>query len=295
MENNNLKVHKIISIVIFSLILSTSVRAQYGYVNDPTPYTEYPKQLKDTVLMNTDHFYFTLETGFGLNLGPTVTTVPGDRFETNAAPFSLYDFSMMTPTKFNLGYACKNHHFEGSFGMMRERLNVSILDASGNRAVDYHRNQTYAAFTLRYFYRFPLQIPRLKMMMGAEIGGAFRPETNMQEQSYTVYRDSGYSISSTTRFNHNYQLILGVSTRMDIKICKNLTLTLLATVQGSPLRGTEYIFDYTYQGSTNQTAQVHSTLLNLNLNAGLKFDLFCHKKKRATYDYYGIQDPFRDK
>jgi len=267
-----------------------------GYIgNIDSTYIKYPKQLRDTTLMNTDHFYITLEVGVGFNLGPTVTDSPGDRFETNSAPFGLYDFSMITPTKFNLGYAFKNHHFEGSFGMMRERLNVSILDASGNRAIDYHRNQTYGTVTFRYFYRFPMQIPRLKLMMGAEIGGGYRPTSDMQEKSYTVIRDTGYTFNSSTRWNHDFQLILGISTRMDIKVCKNLTFTLLATLQGSPLKGTEYIFNYTYQGSTNQTAQAHSTLLNLNLNAGIKLDLFCHKNKRATYDRYGMDDPYRDK
>ncbi len=283
------------------LTLTISVKSQHsthqdGSVHhDPTPYIEYSRELKDTVLMNTDHFYITLETGFGFNLGPTVTTQAGNRFETNAAPFDLYDFSMSTPTKFNLGYAYKSHHFEGSFGMMRERLNVSILDANGTRIVDYRRNQTYGSLTFRYFYRFPIRIPRLKMMIGGEIGGAYRPDGYMQENAYSVIRDTGYTINGTNRTNHNFQLVLGVSACMDIKLCKNVSLSLLATLQGSPLRGTEYLFNYTYQGSTNQTAQVYSTLINLNLNAGVKIDLFCHKKKRETYDKYQIQDPYRDK
>jgi hypothetical protein len=279
-------------LVLFGI---TVVVAHSQYVSTDNTYIEYPKQLKDTVLMNTDHFYLTVETGLGFNVGPTVTTTAGDRLETNAAPFNAYDFSMMSPSKFNIGYAYKNHHFEGSFGMLREKLNISIMDDAGNRAIDYHRAQTYGSFTLRYFYRFPYQIPRLKLMMGAEIGGAFRPDNPMQEKGYTVYRDTGYTFNTYIREFHDFQLVLGVSTRMDIKLCKNLSLTLLATVLGSPLRGTEYTFVYSVPGGTNQTAQVYSTLINVNLNAGLKLELFSHKKKRETYDRYGIQDPFRDK
>jgi hypothetical protein len=285
---------KLFLLYLAMFIISAVVHCQNGIYTDTT-YIHYPRQLKDTVLMNTDHFYLVTEVGLGFNLGPTVTTSPGNRFETNAAPFDLYDFSAITPTKFNIGYAYKNHHFEGSIGMLRERLNISLLDGAGNRVVDYHRNQTYGSLTFRYFYRFPMQIPRLKLMMGAEIGGAFRPDNVMQEKSYSVYRDTGYVLNSYISEFHNFQLVLGISSRMDIKLCKNLTLTLLATILGSPLRGTEYTFVYSYPGSTNQTAQVYSTLLNLNLNAGLKLDLFSHAKKRETYDRLGIQDPFRDK
>ncbi len=294
MKINIYTIQKHFAFFLVLWIFTQMVHAQYTGDNNTT-YIRPPKQVRDTVLMNTDHFYIVVETGFGLNLGPTATIQPGARFETNAAPFDSYDFSMITPTKLNVGYACKSHHFEGSYGLMRERLNISLLDGSGNRVVDYHRNQTYVSLTFRYFYRFPMRIPRLKMMMGAEIGGAYRPDYMMQEKSYTIYRDTGYTINSIQRIDHNFQLALGISTRMDIKLCKNLTLTLLATIIGSPLRGTEYIFNYSYPGSTNQTTQVYSSLLNLNLNAGLKLDFFSHKKKRETYDKYGMQDPFRDK
>lgn len=294
MKNSLPSLYKLILMYLAVFGITAVLSSQSTPCKDLT-YIEYPRQLKDTVLMNTDHFYLTVEMGLGFNVGPTVTTSPGNRLETNAAPFDAYDFSMIAPTKFNFGYACKNHHFEGSFGMLRERLNVSLVDGAGNRTLDYHRAQTYSSITFRYFYRFPMSIPRLKMMMGAEIGGAFRPDNPMQEKAYTVYRDTGYTFNSYIRETHDFQLVLGISTRMDIKLCKNLSLTLLATVLGSPLRGTEYTFVYSYPGSTNQTAQVYSTLLNVNLNAGLKLELFSHKKKRETYDRYGIQDPFRDK
>jgi hypothetical protein len=286
--------HKIFLLLLFAFSFTQATRAQYLKHYDST-YVIYPKELKDTVLMNTDHFYVGAEIGLGFNVGPTATIQQGDRLSTNAAPFDVYDFSPYAPTKLFLGYAYKSHHFEGSLGMLRERLSVSILDGSGNRAVDYHRNQTYASLTFRYFYRFPIRIPRLKMMIGGEIGGAYRADSPMQEKSTTTFRDTGYTLAPSITNVNNFQLVLGISGRMDIKLCKNLSLTLLATVLGSPLRGTEYMFNYTYQGSTNQTAQVYSSILNVNLNAGLKFEFFSHKKKRATYDKYGIQDPFRDK
>jgi hypothetical protein len=255
---------------------------------------EYLKRTRDTVLMNTDHFYVGGELGFGFNIGPTATLLGGKQMETNVAPFELYDFSSITPTKLYAGYAFKSHHFEGSLGMMRERINVSIMDSLGNRALDYHRSKTYVTLTARYFYRFPIRINRMKMMLGAELGLGYHPKFLQTKPGFAVY-DSGYAMSTSLLQNHNFQLVLGISGRMDIKLFKNLTLTLVSTLLGSPLRGSEYALNYTLAGGTNHNAQVYASMLNINLNAGLKFDFFTHKKKKATYDRLGIEDPFRDK
>jgi hypothetical protein len=294
MKKSIYKVFKPVGTVFICLLFFSTAQAQY-LRNCDTIYYRAPKQLRDTVLQYTNHFYFTVEVGFGFNLGPTTTITGNDRFETNAAPFDLYDWSMISPTKFNVGYMYKNHYFEGSFGMLRERMNISILDDAGNRMIDYRRAQTYHSFTLRYFYAFPYNIPRLKLMLGAEVGGAYRPDGGLQESSSTVFRDPNYGITAGIRAQNNFQLILGVSTRMDIKLCKNLSLNLLATLIGSPLRGTEYTFVYSYPGSPDNVAQAYASLLNVNLNAGLTLDLYCHKDKRKTYDYYDIGDPYRDK
>jgi hypothetical protein len=243
--------------------------------------------------MNTNHFYFGGELGFGFNIGPTATIAGGKYFETNEAPFNMSDFSVITPTKFFAGYAYKSHHFEGAIGMVRERLNISIMDSLGGRAIDYGRSKTYATLTVRYFYRFPIKIPRMKMMIGAEIGGAYHPKM-LQSKPYFSVHDTSYTMSTSSLQSHDFQLILGISGRMDIKIFKNLTLTLIATMIGSPLKGSEYAINYTYPGSVNNVAQVYGSILNINLNAGLKFDLFTHKSKKATYIKYGISDPFRD-
>lgn len=276
-------------IVILFLCFSFSLSAQ-----NFTPDYRTPKHLRDTVLMNTNHFYFGGELGFGFNLGPTATILPGTRMETNAAPFEIYDFSSTTPTKIYLGYAYKSHHFEGAVGLVREKLNVSIVDSLGSRVVDYNRSKTYATLTARYFYRFPIKIPRMKMMVGAEIGVGYHPNI-FQSITNLTNTDTSYTFTASTLQIHNFQFMLGISGRMDIKIFKNLTLTLVSTIIGSPLRGTEYALNYSYPGSTNQTAQVFGSILNINLNAGLKFDFYSHKNKKATYDRLNIEDPFRDK
>lgn len=255
---------------------------------------EFLKRTRDTVLMNTDHFYIGGELGFGFNVGPTSTILAGPQMETNAAPFEIADLSTITPTKFYMGYAFKSHHFEGALGMVRERINVSIMDSMGGRAIDYNRNKTYVTLTARYFYRFPIKIPRMKMMMGAEIGIGYHPKMLPSKPNFSVY-DSSYTISTSSLQNHDFQLMLGISGRMDIKLFKNLTLTLVSTIIGSPMKGSEYALNYTLPGGSNETAQVFGSILNINLNAGLKLDFFTHKKRKETYDKYNIEDPFRDK
>jgi hypothetical protein len=268
-------------------IFGLTINAQY------IPKYQYAKKLRDTVLMNTNHFYHGIEIGFGFNIGPTHTIQGGARMETNDAPFSSYDFSMITPTKVYIGYAYKNHHFEGALGMVREHLNFSIADSLGNRVIDHNRSKTYATMTVRYFYRFPIRVPRMKFMIGAEIGGAYHPKF-LPSQPHTTIHDSSYTMGLSTLATHDFQLVLGLSGRIDIKIFKNLTLTLVSTLIGSPMKGTEYSINYSYPGVTNQTAQVGGSILNINLNAGLKLDLFTHVSKKATYEKYGIPDPFRD-
>lgn len=270
------------------LLFPLFVHAQY------TPKYEYAKKTRDTVLMNTDHFYFGGEMGFGFNIGPTATILAGNGMETNVAPFEMYDFSSTTPTKFFAGYAWKSHHFEGSLGMVRERINLSIMDSLGGRAIDFNRSKTYVTFTARYFYRFPIKIPRMKMMMGAELGVGYNPNF-LQSQSHYTVNDTSYYMSTSSIQNHRFQLMLGISGRMDIKIFKNVTIVLISTIIGSPMRGSEYAINYLTPGASNQTAQVYGSILNINLNAGLKFDFFTHKKKKATYDRLGIEDPYRDK
>jgi len=289
LSTNFSRFRKFLPFVIFGLffIFNNSIQAQYA------PKYQYSKKTRDTVLMNTDHFYFGGELGFGFNIGPTTTTTGGKFLETNQAPFNFYDFSVITPTKFFAGYAYKSHHFEGSIGLVRERLNISIMDSLGGRAIDYNRSKTFACLTVRYFYRFPIKIPRMKMMLGGEIGGAYHPKMLPSQPHFTV-NDTNYTMSTSALQSRDFQLILGIIGRMDIKIFKNLTLTLVATMIGSPLKGSEYAINYTYPGSGNNVAQVYGSILNINLNAGLKFDFFTHKSKKATYEKYKIPDPFRD-
>jgi hypothetical protein len=277
-----------IFLVLLLIMVQLHVHAQY------TPKYEYSKRTRDTVLMNTDHFYVGGELGFGFNLGPTATITPGTRMETNAAPFRSGDFSVTTPTKIYMGYAYKSHHFEGAIGMVRERLNVSILDSLGGRVIDYGRSKTYATLTFRYFYRFPIKIPRMKMMIGAEIGGGWHPKLLQSKPQFST-TDTSYNFSTSSLQSSDFTLLLGISGRMDIKIFKNLSITLVATLIGSPLKGSQYALNYSYPGSANQTAQVYGSILNINLNAGLKFEFFTHKKRKQTYDKLGIEDPFRDK
>jgi hypothetical protein len=255
---------------------------------------EYIKATRDTVLMNTDHSYFGGELGLGFNFGPTATIVGGPQIETNVAPFNLYDFSIILPTKLFVGYAFKNHHFEGSIGFVQDRVNVSVMDSLGGRAIDYNRSKPYATFTARYFYRFPIKIPRMKMMLGGELGLGYHSKFFQSKPNFTV-NDSSYSLGSSSLQGHDFLLMLGITGRMDIKIFKNLTLTLVSTLIGSPMRASEYALNYTLPGGTNHTAQFSSSVLNVNLNVGLKFDFFTHKKRKQTYDKYGIEDPFRDK
>jgi len=259
------------------------------------PPNGYPKQLRDTVLQYTDHFYVGMEIGLGFNISPTATLKPNDRMETNAAPFDISDFSMFTPTKFYAGYSFKNHMFEGSLGMMKDRVNVSIMDSTGNnRAVDFKSSKSYATMSVRYFYRFPMRIPRLKLIMGVELGGAFSPKFLQPVTKFDIY-DSTYLASASMLKERNFMVIMGLSGRMDIKVCKNVTVILLATMLGSPFRTTEYALDYSYPGVLVNNAQVVGSMLNINLNAGIKIDFFSHKNKRKTYDKYNIEDPFRDK
>jgi hypothetical protein len=277
---------------LFLLALLTVTSGSFLFAQFVPKY-EHSKKLRDTILMNTNHFYLGGEIGLGFNLGPTVTIQGGPRMETNVAPFGRYDFSMFTPTKFYAGYVYKNHHFEGAVGMVREKINVSILDSLGNRAVDYNRSNLYATLTVRYFYRLPIRVPRLKFMIGAELGGGYHPPF-LPSQPHFTFTDTNYTMNTSMLKSHDMQLIMGLNARLDIKVFKNLTFTLHASMIGSPMKGTEYALNYTTPGSTNYVAQVHGSILNVNLNAGLKFDFFTHKSKKATYEKYKITDPFRD-
>lgn len=279
--------HKYHFLTVIFIISITTTSAQF------TQSYAYLKKTRDTVLMNTDHFYIGGEIGLGFNLGATQTIQAGTRMETNAAPFSMFDFSMLTPTKFFAGYAYKSHHFEGAIGIVRDHLNFSIMDDSGNRIIDHKRATMYTTMTVRYFYRFPLRVPRMKFMMGVELGGAYHPKFLKPQTQYTV-NDTNYTMAISTLTPRDFQLVLGISGRIDIKLAKNITFTLAGTLLGSPMKGTEYAINYSYPGIINQTAQVNSSILNVNLNAGLIFDFFTHVSKKKTYEKYGIPDPFRD-
>lgn len=255
---------------------------------------EYLQKTRDTVLMNTDHFYMGFEAGMFFNLGPTSTIASGPRIETNGEPFGLSDFNFLGHTKGFIGYAYKAHHFEGALGSMRDRVNVTLQDSLGNNKISMRSSRLYVTLSARYFYRFPIKIKRLKMMMGAELGGGFSPPF-LQQGAQLSTNDTTYLMSASSLTDKRFQMLIGVHGRMDIKLRKNLTFVLMASVIFSPLRGSEYSLTYLYPGSTFQNARVAGSILNLNLSLGLKFDFFSHKKKKQTYDRLGIEDPFRDK
>lgn len=274
--------------VIVALLNFGSVSAQF------TNSYAYLQRTRDTVLMNTDHFYIGFEAGMDFNLGPTSTIVAGSRIVTNGEPFGMNDFNFLGHTKGFIGYAYKSHHFEGALGSMSDRVNVTLQDSLGNNKIRMHSSRLYVTASVRYFYRFPIKVKRLKMMMGAELGGGFSPPF-FQQGAQISTTDTSYLMSASSLTDKRFQMLIGVHGRMDIKIRKNVTFILMSSVIFSPLRGSEYSLTYQYPGNTYQNARVAGSILNLNLSIGLKLDFFSHKKKKETYDKYGIEDPFRDK
>lgn len=284
----NILTHKKLTFFVFLFTVTPRLFSQF------TNSFEYLQRTRDTVLMNTDHFYIGFEAGMDFNLGPTSTVAGGPRLETNGVPFGGDDFNFLGHTKGFIGYAYKAHHFEGAIGSMSDRVNVSIVDSVGNNKISLRSSRFYATASVRYFYRFPIKINRLKMMMGAEIGGGFSPPF-FQQGAQISTNDTTYLMSASSLTDKRFQMLIGVHARMDIKLRKNLTFILMSSVLFSPLKGSEYSLTYQFPGSTYHNARVAGSILNLNLSVGLKLDFFSHKMKRKTYDKYGIEDPFRDK
>lgn len=268
------------------------------------------KKFKARVLNHTDHGYFGIESGISLSFGPTnLNKGKHDYIEVGCVDFgqsNSQDFRFNSLPRIFGGYALKRHYFEGVLGSMTDRTNFCLKDSLKNPLLEFSTYNRYFTLGFRYLYNWtPFKSNVVKMLIGPEVGYAVRteggPGSSMQNifnpTPAIIFADNinGNSILIQNNNMHIHQIYVGLNARIDFKVKKNLTVFLNGLFQAIIQNGEMYRTLLMFPGGTEYVAVPAGSGVNMNFNAGLKFDFFSSKKKRETYDKLGIEDPFRDK
>lgn len=303
-----LKLGVIISAISFNAFVFTELHAQQTTIpTDPKAL----KKFKARVLNQTDHGYFGVEGGITFNFGPTnVRNGKHDYIEPINNSLASGNVGFVNYPRFFAGYAWKKHYFEGVLGSMGDRTRFLLKDSLMNDLYKFSTENTYGTISFRYLYNYtPFKSNVIKFLIGAEVGYAIRalvvgtPGTGMgggifNPQPYSVVsfvNNDGYFVEIQNNQMHIHQFFVGVNSRIDFKIKKNLTMFLNGTFLSIIQNGEMYRTTLRFPGGTEYVATPAGSGLNMFLNFGMKFDFFASKKKRETYDKLGIEDPFRDK
>ncbi len=292
--------------VLSSLSAFTLLAQQTTIPSDPKAL----RKFKAGVLNNTDHAYFGIEGGILLNFGPTnLNNGKHDYIEKGCIEFGLQesrDIGFLLNPRFFAGYALKKHHFEGVMGGMYDRTNFCLKDSLLNTILSFSTYNSYFTIGFRYLYNYtPFKSNVIKMLIGPEIGYAVR---NASQNNFSggflfstapeiIYSNiiNGNQIQIQNNNMHVHQFYVGINSRFDFKVKKNLTIFLNGLFQAIIQNGEMYRTSLKFPGGTEYVAIPAGSGINMNFNTGLKFDFFSSKKKRETYDHLGIEDPFRDK
>ncbi len=272
------------------------------------------KKFKAWVLNHTDHGYFGVEGGITFNFGPTnVRNGNHDYIEPINNSLALGNIGFVNHPRFFAGYAWKKHYFEGVLGSMSDRTRFLLKDSLMNDLYKFSTENTYSTISFRYLYNYtPFKSNVIKFLIGAELGYALRSIIvntpgggsggggggifNPQPYSVVSFVNNvGYFVDIQNNQMHVHQFFVGVNSRIDFKIKKNLTMFLNGTFLSIIQNGEMYKTTLRFPGGTEYVAIPAGSGLNMFLHYGIKFDFFTSKKKRETYDKLGIEDPFRDK
>jgi hypothetical protein len=296
----------------FLLTVLTSFSA-FSLLAQQTTIPTDPKALrkfKAGVLNNTDHTYFGIEGGILLNFGPTnLNKGKHDYIEKGCIAFGQQesrDIGFLLNPRFFAGYAFKKHYFEGVMGGMNDRTNFCLKDSLLNNILSFSTFNSYSTIGFRYMYNYtPFKSNVIKMLIGPEVGYAVRnlnANNFFGSLSFTtapqiIYFDTinGTQVQIQNNNMHVHQFYVGINSRFDFKVKKNLTIFINGLFQAIIQNGEMYRTSLKFPGGTEYVAVPAGSGINMNFNAGLKFDFFSSKKKRETYDKLGIEDPFRDK
>lgn len=244
--------------------------------------------LKKRVLHKTDHFYFGMETGVVFLLGePTGATAEAQQNILDAKPSKLgfrLGFSFIETSKCYVGYAFKSHNFELASG--------GIMGIVYARVRPYGPNKFYptmhGTLMVRYYYRLPIRSHFVKLLIGPELGWAYRMPSIFS--GYKSPESPTYPLVEHAPAYHN--LVAGINIRADLKLAKNCTFNFQINYCAAlPNRSEFRLYEDPYPTSPYTT--YYNTIMNLNLSFGLKFDFYSKKKKQQTFEKLGIEDPYK--
>lgn len=272
-------VYILLSAVPFQLI---------GQINLHPSNKKEERVLKHRVLNNTDHFYFGLETGVVFMLGEPTAITPGAESNVSSANQSRMsfrgDYSFIETSKIYVGYAFKAHHFELANGGIVGKMYV--YDA--NNLKTWSHPTMHGTLMFRYYYRIPIKSNFVKLLLGPELGWAYRMNSIFEIGSNNTTEVRALIEHSPA--NHN--IIGGINTRLDFKLAKNLTFNFQVNYCAAFPNKSEFrLYENPYDLNSPFTAY-NNSIMNLNLSFGLKFDFFIKKKKQQTFDQLGIQEPY---
>lgn len=253
----------------------------------------YPKSSKDTrklkhlVLNNTDHFYLGMETGIVFLLGEPTAITQGAETNLTGSWTSRFTFrnnySFLETSKLYIGYAYKSHYFELATGGILGKM--AVYDASATRVWVYPT--LYGTLMFRYYYRLPIKSNFIKLLLGAELGWAYRVKSIFEDNNNTETK----SLVEYNPINHN--LMGGINTRLDMKLAKNCTFNFQVNFSAAfPNRSEFRLLDNPSDQNSTYSAYLNS-IMNLNISFGLKFDFYSKKKKQQTFEKLGIEDPYK--
>lgn len=272
-------------LVIWLILIPTFLAGQLN-LHPSTP--KEINKLKKRVLNNTDHSYFGFEIGMLLNMGSTTCITPG--FEGNLNNDAVWEMPLdyVPAQNFKLfaGYAHKNHRFEVGFGALKGKIRVQ----------DYGYLTHFGNLTLRYYYGLPIKSNIFKLLVGPEIGFAFRmPIDGLDSAPYVNYyiqQGNYYPLTGIAGGSPFFKMSFGINARLDIKLAKNLTF-IFQTNLGTAVPNGAYFRFSPNPGFPQFDSEYKNSIINLNINVGLKFDFFSEKNKQKTYDALGIKDPYK--
>ncbi len=275
---------------IFFFILACNIHAQLN-LHPTTPKEK--RLLKNRVLNNTDHGYFGIDGGIALDFSTISAVESNDEsaVDNNFTGSFNEEFILFQNFRVFGGYKWRSHYFELAYASYHTNGRIkNSVDAENNY---------YGAIQLCYYYQLPIKSTFINLLIGPEIGWAFRVKGAGESGSgYYIngfYYPSPYFRSKSPQLNDNIKNIVGgVSVQSDFKLRRNFTLFTKINVTYIHIFNDKYIYAVPGGPPGSQPPYFDpKTNWNLNLSFGLKFDFFSKKKKQQTFDQLGIEDPYK--
>lgn len=250
---------------------------------------------KNHVLKDTDHGYAGLEFTNDFIFASVKAADPADQNKCNNRFDPKVEKGLMWLGNVFTGYKWKSNYFELAYVSLWNYGSIYSGSSGSFTSANY-----YGSLQFRYYYQIPLHSNSFNLLVGPNIGWAFR-FPGYGEGTYT-YWYNGFELPSPifqTRSEHlgdsKRNMVLGVNLRCDFKLKKNLTI--VTNLNASFLYiERDYFWIYPYPGAPSGSPyEIYypRNNWNLSLSVGLKFDFYSKKKKQQTYDQLGIENPYK--